>query len=70
MNYNYCKSVTGNEYSRKTDNFDYKLKQLEERVQQAEEQREEEIFIKKRVEKQNLSLTVDKEELEAVVRDL
>lgn len=58
------------EYSRKTDSFDFKLKQLEQRVQEAEEQREEEIFIKRRVEKQNLSLQGDKEELEATVRDL
>jgi hypothetical protein len=48
------------QYNKKTDDFDFKLRQLETRVQEAEEQREEEIFSKRRLEKQNLGLTLDK----------
>lgn len=39
-------------------------------MQEAEEQREEEIFGKRRLEKQVLGLTLDKEELQATVQEL
>ena len=57
-------------FNKKTDTFDTKLKQLELRVQEAEQQREDEIFSKRRLEKQNQNLLLDKEQLQQQVTDL
>jgi hypothetical protein len=56
--------------SKKTDELESKLRKVELRAQEAEAKREEEVFNRRRIEKQILDLTHDKEEQQRIIADL
>jgi chromosome segregation ATPase len=58
------------EHSKKSEESEVKVRKLESRLQEAESKREEEVFNRRRIEKQILDLNHDKEELQRSINDL